>query len=92
VEESVHDVCPAPRAGKSQADNQEKESDPMANEDTVKGEIKQAEGKAQGVAGDVTDDHSTEAAGKLKQAEGKVQETFGKAKDAVKDALDKHDA
>ncbi len=64
----------------------------MANEDTVKGEIKQAEGKAQGVAGDVTDDHSTEAAGKLKQAEGKVQETFGKAKDAVKDALDKHDA
>ncbi len=63
----------------------------MANEDTVKGQMKQAEGKAKDVAGTVTDDHETEASGKLKQAEGKVQETFGKAKDAVKDALDKHD-
>jgi len=61
----------------------------MANEDTVKGELKQAEGKAQGVAGKVTDNPDQEAGGKLKEAEGKVQEGFGKAKDAVKDALNK---
>ncbi len=63
----------------------------MANEDTIKGELKQAQGKAQDVVGTVTDDHETEASGKLKQAEGKVQETFGRAKDAVKDSLDKQD-
>ncbi len=58
----------------------------MANEDVIKGELKQAEGKAQDAVGDVTGNTADDVAGKVKQAEGKVQELFGKAKEAIHDA------
>lgn len=58
----------------------------MANEDVIKGELKQAEGKAQDAVGDVTGNTGDDVAGKVKQAEGKVQELFGKAKEAIHDA------
>ncbi len=61
----------------------------MADQDVLKGKMKQAEGKAQDALGDVTGNPDDDLAGKAKQVEGKVQEGFGKAKDAVKDALDK---
>ncbi len=58
----------------------------MPNEDVVKGELKQAEGKAQDAMGDVTGNTDDDVAGKAKQVEGKAQELFGKAKEAVHDA------
>ncbi len=61
----------------------------MADEDVIKGKMKQAEGKAQDAVGDVTGNTDDDVAGKAKQVEGKVQEGIGKAKDAVRDALDK---
>lgn len=61
----------------------------MADKDVVEGKIKQGEGQVQDAAGDVTGDTHDNVAGKAKQAEGKVQEGFGKAKDAVRDELNK---
>ena len=61
----------------------------MVDKDVVEGKLKQAEGKVQDAAGDVTGNTHDDVAGKAKQAEGKVQEGFGKAKDAVRDALNK---
>lgn len=61
----------------------------MADENVVEGKLKQAEGKAQDALGDVTGNTDDDVAGKSKQAEGKVQEEYGKAKDALRDALDK---
>lgn len=61
----------------------------MTNENIVKGKLKQAEGKAQDAAGDLTDSPADDIKGKLKQVEGKIQEGFGKAQEAVKDVLDK---
>ena len=61
----------------------------MPDADVVEGKLKQAEGKAQDAAGDVTGNVDDDAAGKAKQVEGKVQEGVGKAKDAVRDALNK---
>lgn len=58
----------------------------MANEDVIEGKIKQAEGKAQDAAADVTGNISDDVDGKAKQVEGKVQELFGKAKEAIHDA------
>ena len=61
----------------------------MADEDVIAGKLKQAEGKAQDALGDVTGNTDDDVAGKSKQVEGKVQEEYGKAKDALRDALDK---
>lgn len=61
----------------------------MPDEDVIAGKAKQVEGKVQDAAGDVTGNTNDDVAGKAKQAEGKIQEGFGKAKDAVRDALDK---
>ena len=58
----------------------------MTNEDIIKGELKQAEGKAQDAVGDVTGNTNDDVAGKAKQVEGKAQELFGRAKEAVHDA------
>ena len=58
----------------------------MANEDVIEGKLKQAEGKAQDAAGDVTGNTHDDVDGKAKQVEGKAQELFGKAKEAVHDA------
>ena len=59
----------------------------MANEDIIEGKIKQAEGKAQDAAGDVTGSTEDDLAGKAKQVEGKAQELLGKAKEAIHDAV-----
>ena len=56
------------------------------NEDIAAGKLKQAEGKAQDAAGDVTGHTEDDVAGKAKQVEGKAQELLGKAKEAIHDA------
>jgi len=61
----------------------------MVDENVVAGKLKQAEGKAQDALGDVTGNTNDDVAGKSKQVEGKVQEEYGKAKDALRDSLDK---
>lgn len=61
----------------------------MVDKDVLEGKMKQAEGRVQDAVGDVTGNTDDDVAGKAKQAEGKVQEGYGKAKDAVRDALDK---
>ena len=63
-----------------------KDNKQMANEDVIEGKLKQAEGKAQDAAGDVTGNTNDDVEGKAKQVEGKAQELFGKAKEAVHDA------
>jgi len=60
----------------------------MPNEDVIKGKLKQAEGKLQDAAADITGSTEDNLAGKAKQVVGKVQEGFGHAKDAIKDKLD----
>jgi uncharacterized protein YjbJ (UPF0337 family) len=59
------------------------------DQDRVEGAGKQAGGKLKETVGKVTDDESTEAEGKRDQLEGEVQEGWGKAKDAVDDAVDR---
>ena len=61
-------------------------SNPLPNKDQVEGQIKQAEGKAQDIKGDVTTDASDDIAGKAKQVEGKAQELLGDAKKAIHEA------
>ncbi|MDB5751682.1 MAG: CsbD-like protein [Ramlibacter sp.] len=56
------------------------------NKDQAQGVAKDALGKVQETAGQVTGNREQEAKGLLKQAEGKVQKTYGDAKDALKDA------
>ena len=58
------------------------------NKDTIAGKSKQIEGKLRDAAGDLTDDPRDDIAGKAKVVEGKIQEGYGKAKSAVKKALD----
>ena len=55
----------------------------------IAGKVMQVEGKAQDAVGDITGNTDDDVAGKTKQVEGKVQEEFGKAKDALRAALDK---
>jgi len=61
----------------------------MADRDVVEGKLKQAEGKTQDALGDVTGNTSDDVEGKAKQVEGKIQEGFGKAKEAVRNELNK---
>ena len=56
------------------------------NKDQTKGVGKDALGKVQETAGQITGNRELEAKGLVKQAEGKVQKTFGDAKEALKDA------
>jgi len=58
------------------------------NKDTIAGKAKQVEGKLRDAKGDLTQDPSDDLAGKTKVAEGKIQEGIGRAKHAVKKALD----
>lgn len=55
------------------------------NTDQTKGLGKDALGKVQETAGQVTGDRELEAKGLVKQAEGKVQKAYGDAKDALTD-------
>jgi uncharacterized protein YjbJ (UPF0337 family) len=61
----------------------------MVDKDVLEGKLKQAEGKAQDALGDVTGNTNDDVEGKAKQVEGKVQEGYGKAKDDLRDALNK---
>jgi len=51
------------------------------NRDQVKGRVKEATGKIQQKAGEVTGSLKQQAKGVAKQVEGKVQKTFGDARD-----------
>lgn len=57
--------------------------------DKFKGKGKQLAGKAKEETSELIGDERTAAEGRREQAEGTVQETWGKAKAAVKKAVDK---
>jgi uncharacterized protein YjbJ (UPF0337 family) len=59
------------------------------NKDQVEGKVKDIAGRVQRQAGEWSDDPEQQVKGAAKQAEGKVQNTWGKGKDAAKDAADR---
>lgn len=59
------------------------------HKDEVKGGAKQARGAVKDAVGKATGDRKLQADGKADKVEGKVQQEFGKAKEAVRDALKK---
>ena len=56
------------------------------DKDRVAGAGKQAAGAVKDAVGKATGDEKLQGEGKADKAEGKVQNTFGKAKDALRDA------
>ena len=50
----------------------------------VKGKIKQVEGRAQDLRGDITGNVADDVEGKAKNVAGKIQEEYGKAADAAR--------
>jgi len=58
------------------------------NKDRVKGMIDEVAGCAKRKAGELTDNPKLQAEGIVQQAKGKVENTWGKAKDAVHDAIE----
>lgn len=54
------------------------------NKDQVKGAIKDAAGKVQETAGEVTGNVEQQDKGVVKQAEGKVQKAYGDVKEVLK--------
>ena len=58
----------------------------LPNKDQVEGKVKQTEGRAQDVRGDVTENTDDKLAGKAKNVEGKIQEAVGDVKKAIHDA------
>ncbi len=60
------------------------------DKDRVEGVGHQVKGAVKEAAGKVTGDTKMQAEGKGEKAAGKVQNTVGGAKDAVRDAADKH--
>ena len=59
------------------------------NKDQVKGAVKDAAGKVQSKAGEMTGSTEQQAKGMVKQAEGKTQKKLGDAKEIVKDTAKK---
>ena len=59
------------------------------NKDQIKGAVKDAAGKVQSKAGELTGSTEQQAKGMAKQAEGKTQKKVGNAKEVVKDASKK---
>jgi uncharacterized protein YjbJ (UPF0337 family) len=57
------------------------------HKDTIKGAAKQAAGSMEKKVGRATGDTDMEARGAAREGEGAVQKTFGKVKDAARDAL-----
>ena len=55
------------------------------DKDTIKGKLKDAEGRVQRQAGEWLEDEEVEAKGLKNQVKGKIQESVGKAKDAARD-------
>lgn len=66
----------------------------QGQEDSLKGKLKQATGKVQSKAGEVTGDQKTEAKGDAKRVEGKGQDALGKGERKLDDVVnpDKNDA
>jgi uncharacterized protein YjbJ (UPF0337 family) len=58
----------------------------LMNKDQVKGTVKDAIGKVQEKAGEVTGSAQQEAKGLIKQAEGKLQKATGDVKEALKNS------
>jgi uncharacterized protein YjbJ (UPF0337 family) len=56
------------------------------NEDTVKGAVNDAAGRAKRQVGEWTGDTGTQAEGAAQQVKGKVQKAWGEVKDAAHDA------
>ena len=56
--------------------------------DRIKGKTDDIAGRVKRQVGEWTGDTETEAEGAAQQVKGKVQNAFGKAKDAVRDAVD----
>lgn len=59
------------------------------NKDQVKGAVKDAAGKVQSKAGELTGSVEQQAKGMAKQVEGKTQKKVGNAKEIVKDSAKK---
>lgn len=59
------------------------------DKDSVKGNLKQAEGSIQKNAGKLTGNENQQVKGEAKEIEGKIQEGVGKVKDAGRAAADK---
>ena len=59
------------------------------NKDQVKGAVKDAAGKVQSKAGELTGSAEQQAKGMAKQAEGKIQKKVGNAKEIMKDSAKK---
>jgi uncharacterized protein YjbJ (UPF0337 family) len=62
----------------------------MADEDRVEGAAKNMGGKVKEAAGNVTGDAKLKHEGQADQVAGKAQNAVGGAKDAIKDAVNKH--
>ncbi|ACB49529.1 putative CsbD-like protein [Crocosphaera subtropica ATCC 51142] len=60
----------------------------MSTEDRVDATMKNLEGKAQEMVGEVTGDPEDKAEGKMKQAKAEAQHSVEDAKDKVKKAID----
>ncbi|MDJ0599979.1 MAG: CsbD family protein [Crocosphaera sp.] len=60
----------------------------MSTEDRVEATMKNLEGKAQEMLGEITGDPEDKAEGKMKQAEAEAQHSVEDAKDKVKKAID----
>ena len=58
----------------------------MADQDVVKGEAKQVEGRVRKAYGDITGDTDQNVKGTAKDIEGKVQEGWGRLKDGARQA------
>ena len=59
------------------------------NKDQVKGAVKDAAGKVQSKAGEMTGSTEQQAKGMAKQIEGKTQKKVGNAKEIMKDSVKK---
>lgn len=59
------------------------------NNDTVKGTVDDAAGRAKRQVGEWTGDTQTQADGAAQQIKGKVEKAWGNVKDAAKDAGDR---
>jgi uncharacterized protein YjbJ (UPF0337 family) len=56
------------------------------DKDRIEGKVKDVAGRVERQVGEWTGDKDAQAHGTAKQVEGKVQNTWGKAKDAVRNA------
>ena len=69
-------------------DEQKKDLGTQGQKDTLKGKMKQAGGKIQSKAGQVTGNADAEAQGDIRQAEGKAQSKAGHVEKKVDKIID----